>query len=154
MLASLEMSSSSSPPLSLPGVLDQVESISSSPATSVLSTPSPRPRGTAADFIKVDWTLWDRHEWAKWPGFARYTGGQGTRAWWQEYGYRVEDHSTSRPGNRLKWICADCFARGFKKKSDFCFICSRSFYQEASSRCPRYPGKPLDTAWTTIRTGC
>ncbi|XP_044718005.1 Ribonuclease H-like protein [Hirsutella rhossiliensis] len=27
-------------------------------------------------------------------------------------------------GNRLKWICADCFARGFKKKSDFCFVCS------------------------------
>ncbi|XWX00652.1 hypothetical protein V2A60_008673 [Cordyceps javanica] len=86
--------------------------------------PSPLPRGTATDFIKVDWTLWGRQEWAKWPGSERYTGGQDTRAWWQAYGYRVEDHSTSRQGNKLKWICADCFARGFKKKSDFCFICS------------------------------
>ncbi|XP_044715188.1 Ribonuclease H-like protein [Hirsutella rhossiliensis] len=79
----------------------------SSQGTSLPTTPSPRPR-----------------EWAKWPGFERYTGGQDTRAWWQQYGYRVEDRSTSRQGNRLKWICADCFARGFKKKSDFCFVCS------------------------------
>ncbi|OBS16902.1 hypothetical protein FPOA_12541 [Fusarium poae] len=91
---------------------------------SLPATPSLRSRGTAADFIQVDWTLWGRQEWAKWPGFERYTGGQDTRAWWQQYGYRVEDHSTSRQGNKLKWICADCFARGFKKKSDFCFVCS------------------------------
>ncbi|OWT43206.1 hypothetical protein VFPPC_18521 [Pochonia chlamydosporia 170] len=92
--------------------------------TSLPTTPSPRPRGTAADFVKADWTLWGRQEWAKWPGFERYTGGQDTRAWWQQFGYRVEDRSTSRQGNKLKWICADCFARGFKKKSDFCFVCS------------------------------
>jgi hypothetical protein len=102
---------SSSPPVSSPGI-------------SLPATPSLRSRGTAADFIQVDWTLWGRQEWAKWPGFERYTGGQDTRAWWQQYGYRVEDHSTSRQGNKLKWICADCFARGFKKKSDFCFVCS------------------------------
>ncbi|KAK4067198.1 hypothetical protein Purlil1_13916 [Purpureocillium lilacinum] len=125
----------SSEPLSSPspsnrsGLIERVEYSSlppaSSPGTSSLpTTPSPRPRGTAADFIQVDWTLWGRQEWAKWPGFERYTGGQDTRAWWQQYGYRVEDRSTSRQGNRLKWICADCFARGFKKKSDFCFVCS------------------------------
>lgn len=102
---------SSSPPASSPGI-------------SLPTTPSPRPRGTASDFIKVDWKLWGRQEWANWPGFVRYTGGQDTRAWWQQFGYRVEDRSTSRPGNKLKWICADCFARGFKKKSDFCFVCS------------------------------
>jgi hypothetical protein len=96
----------------------------SSPLTSLPTTPSPRPRVAAADFIKSDWTLWGRQEWAKWPGFDRYTGGQDTRAWWQEYGYRVEDRSTPRQGNKLKWICADCFARGFKRKSDFCFVCS------------------------------
>lgn len=111
-----------------PNLMEGVEFSSSppasSPATSVPTTPSPRPRGTAADFIKVDWTLWGRQEWAKWPGFERYTGGQDTRAWWQQFGYRVEDRSTSRHGNKLKWICADCFARGFKKKSDFCFVCS------------------------------
>lgn len=105
------------------------EEHSSSPAVSssgvsLPTTPSPRPRGTAVDFIAVNWSLWGRQEWAKWPGFERYTGGQDTRAWWQQYGYRVEDRSTSRPGNKLKWICADCFARGFKKKSDFCFVCS------------------------------
>ncbi|KAM5342913.1 hypothetical protein ACJ41O_013879 [Fusarium nematophilum] len=111
-----------------PGVMERDEFSSSpavpSPGTSLSTTPSPRPRGTAADFIQVDWTLWGRQEWAKWPGFERYTGGQDTRAWWQQYGYRVKDRSTSRQGNKLKWICADCFARGFKKKSDFCFVCS------------------------------
>lgn len=126
---SSETSSLSPPSSNQPDAMDQVEFSSSSPAvsspgTSLQMTPSPRPRGTAADFIKVDWTLWGRQEWAKWPGFERYTGGQGTRAWWQQYGYRIEDHSTCRQGNKLKWICADCFARGFKKKSDFCFICS------------------------------
>ncbi|KAM3537512.1 hypothetical protein ARSEF1564_009566 [Beauveria bassiana] len=120
---------SSSPPPNPSSTFERFEltslsSARSSPATSLPATPSPRPRGTATDFIKVDWTLWGRQEWAKWPGFERYTGGQDTRAWWQAYGYRVEDHSTSRQGNKLKWICADCFARGFKKKSDFCFICS------------------------------
>ncbi|XP_044723732.1 Ribonuclease H-like protein [Hirsutella rhossiliensis] len=92
-------------------LIEHVEYLSLPPAssqgTSLPTTPSPRSR-----------------EWAKWPGFERYTGGQDTRAWWQQYGYRVEDRSTSRQGNRLKWICADCFARGFKKKSDFCFVCS------------------------------
>ncbi|KAM4067485.1 ribonuclease H-like protein [Hirsutella rhossiliensis] len=107
----------SSEPLSSPSpsnrsdLIGRVEYSSLPPAssqgTSLPTTPSPRPR-----------------EWAKWPGFERYTGGQDTRAWWQQYGYRVEDRSTSRQGNRLKWICADCFARGFKKKSDFCFVCS------------------------------
>lgn len=96
----------------------------SSPVTSLPPTPSPHPRGSATDFIGVDWTRWDRQEWSKWPGFERYTGGQDTRAWWQQYGYRVEDRSTSRQGNRLKWICADCFARGLKRKADFCFVCS------------------------------
>ena len=120
---------SSSPPTNPPGPLERFELTSSSPArsspaTSLPPIPSPRTRGTAADFIKVDWTLWGRQEWTQWPGFGRYTGGQDTRAWWQGYGYRVEDHSASRQGNRLKWICADCFARGFKKRSDFCFICS------------------------------
>lgn len=124
----------SSEPLSSPspsnqtGLIDRTEYSSlppaSSPGSSLPTTPSPRPRGTAVDFIGVDWTLWGRQEWSKWPGFERYTGGQDTRAWWQQYGYRVEDRSTSRQGNRLKWICADCFARGFKKKSDFCFVCS------------------------------
>lgn len=98
--------------------------IVSSPTTSIPPTPSPHPCGTAASFINVDWTRWDRQEWSKWPGFERYTGGQDTRAWWQQYGYRVEDRSTARHGNRLKWICADCFARGLKRKSDFCFVCS------------------------------
>jgi hypothetical protein len=116
-------------PANPPGALERFELTSSSPArsspaTSLPPTPSPRPRGTAADFVRVDWTLWGRQEWAQWPGFGRYTGGQDTRAWWQGYGYRVEDHSASRQGNKLKWICADCFARGFKKRSDFCFICS------------------------------
>lgn len=110
-------------PSNQPGAMELVE-FSSSPAASLPTTPSPRPRGTAADFIKIDWTLWGRQEWAKWPGFERYMGGQDTRAWWQQYGYRVEDHSTHRQVNKLKWICADCFARGFKKKSDFCFVCS------------------------------
>ncbi|OAQ58284.1 ribonuclease H-like protein [Purpureocillium lilacinum] len=124
----------SSEPLSSPSppnrseLTERVEYSSSPPAssqgTSLLTTPSPRPRGTAVDFIQVDWTRLGRQELAKWPGFERYTGGQDTRAWWQQYGYRVEDRSTSRQGNRLKWICADCFARGFKKKSDFCFVCS------------------------------
>jgi hypothetical protein len=128
-MASETESFSSSPPPNPSGTFERFEltslsSARSSPATSLPATPSPRPRGTATDFIKVDWTLWGRQEWAKWPGFERYTGGQDTRAWWQAYGYRVEDHSTSRQGNKLKWICADCFARGFKKKSDFCFICS------------------------------
>ncbi|KAF1732489.1 putative AC transposase [Beauveria bassiana] len=120
---------SSSPPPNPSGTFERFElaslsSARSSPATSLPATPSPRPRGTATDFIKVDWTLWGRQEWAKWPGFERYTGGQDTRAWWQAYGYRVEDNSTSRQGNKLKWICADYFARSFKQKSDFCFICS------------------------------
>ncbi|GKU11432.1 unnamed protein product, partial [Fusarium langsethiae] len=110
------------------GATERVEYSSSppvsSPGTSLPATPSPRPRGTAGDFIQVDWALWGRQEWAKWPGFERYTGGQDTRAWWQQYGYRVEDRSNSRQSNKLKWICADCFARGFKKKSDFCFVCS------------------------------
>ncbi|KAM4058282.1 ribonuclease H-like protein [Hirsutella rhossiliensis] len=107
----------SSEPLSSPspsnrsGLIEHVGYSSLPPAssqgTSLPTTPSPRSR-----------------EWAKWPGFERYTGGQDTRAWWQQYGYRAEDRSTSRQGNRLKWICADCFARGFKKKSDFCFVCS------------------------------
>jgi hypothetical protein len=120
--------SSSRPPSIGSGAMECVEYSSSppvsSPGISLPATPSLRSRGTAADFIQVDWTLWGRQEWAKWPGFERYTGGQDTRAWWQQYGYRVEDHSTSRQGNKLKWICADCFARGFKKKSDFCFVCS------------------------------
>ncbi|KAK4073094.1 hypothetical protein Purlil1_13128 [Purpureocillium lilacinum] len=113
-----------------PGGMERAEFTSSSPATSspitsVPPTPSPHPRGAATDFIKVDWTRWDRQEWSKWPGYERYTGGQDTRAWWQQYGYRVEDRSTARQGNnRLRWICADCFARGLKRKSDFCFVCS------------------------------
>ncbi|KAM0742707.1 hypothetical protein ACQRIT_002884 [Beauveria bassiana] len=128
-MASETESFSSSPPPNPSGTFERFEltslsSARSSPATPLPATPSPRPRGTATNFIKVDWALWGRQEWAKWPGFERYTGGQDTRAWWQAYGYRVEDHSTSRQGNKLKWICADCFARGFKKKSDFCFICS------------------------------
>ncbi|KJK73923.1 hypothetical protein H634G_10784 [Metarhizium anisopliae BRIP 53293] len=122
-------SSFSPSPLSQLDESPPCEEHSSSPAVSssgvsLPTTPSPRPRGTAVDFIAVNWSLWGRQEWAKWPGFERYTGGQDTRAWWQQYGYRVEDRSTSRPGNKLKWICADCFARGFKKKSDFCFVCS------------------------------
>ncbi|KAH8657261.1 hypothetical protein BGZ61DRAFT_486335 [Ilyonectria robusta] len=125
---SFETFSSSPSPSNQPGAIEPVEFSSSppvsSPGTSLPTTPSPRPRGTAADFIKVDWTLWGHQEWAKWPGFERYTGGQDTRAWWQQYGYRVEDHSSLRQGNKLKWICADCFARDFKKKSDFWFVCS------------------------------
>ncbi|KAJ4175310.1 hypothetical protein NW754_002313 [Fusarium falciforme] len=123
-----ETFSSNSPFSDRPEAIERTEFSSSSPAvsspaTSLPATPSPRPRRTAADFIKADWTLWGRQEWMKWPGFERYTDGQDTRAGWQEYGYRVEDHSTCRQGNKLKWICADCFARGFKK-SDFCFVCS------------------------------
>ncbi|KID93618.1 Ribonuclease H-like protein, partial [Metarhizium majus ARSEF 297] len=116
--------SSSNQPSSMEGVEFSSSPPASSPGTSLPTTPSPRPRGTAADFVKVDWTLWGRDEWAKWPGYGRYSGGQDTRAWWQQFGYRVEDRSASRQGNKLKWICADCFARGFKKKSDFCFVCS------------------------------
>ncbi len=108
----MDVEFSSSPPLS------------SSLPSSFSNSSSPRIHGTMNSFIKVDWTLWNRQEWAKWPGLERYGGGQDTRAWWQEYGYRVEERSAPRHGNRLKWICADCFARGFKKKSDFCFVCS------------------------------
>ena len=112
------------------------------------------PAGFAAD-----WTLWSRQEWGQWPGFERYAGRQDTRARWQDYGYRVEDHSTLiyiyiyRQGNKLRWICADCFARGFKKKSAFSFVCfDRDLDQETLSRVARYVVCPADPKVLRILT--
>lgn len=81
----LEACPSSHSSLLRPNLLERLEfssspSLDTSRGPSLPTTPTPRPRGTAADFIQADWTLWGRQEWSQWPGFERYSGGRETRA--------------------------------------------------------------------------